>query len=104
MENTEIKTATINDREVIIDARVTDFKIGQKPSSNVDYFGTKMGAKQLFVQFKNGSSYIYSDVDEHKLISIHAADSVGKFFSKEIAGKFSHVKVLERLITIKPEE
>ena len=90
---------TINDRPYQVDSRVREFAIKQKASSNVDFFGTNADEGKIFVQFKNGASYIFEGVDEATLNDVGNAESVGKFISSRVAGKFNAEKSTARLIT-----
>ncbi|MDQ7947659.1 MAG: KTSC domain-containing protein [Pedobacter sp.] len=89
-----------------IDQRIENFSVKSKPSSNVAFFGVSHDAAnvQLFVQFKNGSSYIYSGLNEHVLIDLINADSIGKFVSSSIVGKFPSIKHEGALVRISPED
>ena len=49
--------------------------------------------KELRVKFKNGVIWKYFDVPESAHVSMLLADSIGKFFGKEIKGVFSGRKV-----------
>lgn len=95
-----LKSITLNDKILSIAEVLIPFTIQEKPSSNVAYFGTDIVSNRLFVQFKNGSSYIYKDVPSNLLEEIHTAESVGKYFSQYIAGKFQNVKYAEKLVNI----
>ncbi len=88
----------INDINVIVNPVLNGFSIHSKPSSNVEYFGIDSLHSRLFVQFKNGSSYIYKDVNINILNEIQVADSVGKYFSANIPDRFSCVKFSEKLV------
>lgn len=83
-----------------VDPRVSSFVIHHRPSSNVDYFGIDKSAGKLFVQFRPGSCYIYSDVPEDILSHAEKAESIGKFISGYIARAFQYVKITDRLITV----
>jgi hypothetical protein len=47
----------------------------------------------LQVEFKNGSVYQYSGVDEDTWEDLHAADSIGSFFNTEIKGRFESERI-----------
>lgn len=55
-------------------------------SSNVAAVGYDADAKELHVAFRNGSKYIYHDVDAEKHSALISADSVGGFFNAHIKG------------------
>lgn len=89
----------INDKHVFVDPKIAGFKLFSKPSSNVEYFGIESSYSMLFVQFKNGSSYVFRDVPINILNEIQTAESVGKYFSQNVAGKFQSVKYADRMVT-----
>ena len=53
-------------------------------SSNIAAVGYDETTKKLTVNFKNGSSYIYADVEKEKAQAIVGADSVGKYLNAHI--------------------
>lgn len=53
-------------------------------SSNVAAVGYDEATKKLKVEFKNGSSYTYSDVPKEKAQAIVGAESVGKYLNANI--------------------
>lgn len=78
---------------------LTGFDIQQKPSSNVSFYGYDEKYQRLFIQFKNGNAYIYKDIKPELFADMQKAESVGKFFSSTIAGRYLHEKYAQRLIT-----
>lgn len=60
-------------------------------SGNVAAVGHDPEAKTLHVAFRNGSRYIYQDVDAEKHAALMKADSVGSYLNAHIKGahKFS---------------
>lgn len=81
-----------------VDDIINEFTIHQKPSSNVEYFGTDNRTARFFVQFKSGTSYIYSEVEKRVLDDSTTAESIGKFVNINIVGKFKSEKITERLV------
>ena len=57
-------------------------------SSNIAQAEYSKADKALFITFKNGGRYKYSDVPEEAWLAYKGAESVGKFFYKYIKGKF----------------
>jgi hypothetical protein len=53
---------------------------------------------RLYVQFKNGSGYMYSEVDENTISFAHNCDSIGKFISSQVVKKFPSEKMEKALI------
>ncbi|QTE37509.1 KTSC domain-containing protein [Mucilaginibacter gossypii] len=99
--NTENQnTIDLNGQKLAVHDSLFDFSIHQKPSSNVDYFGTDYTNGRLFVQFKGGTgAYVYNNVSTELLNAAKAADSIGKFISQQVVGKFISHKHEQRLIT-----
>lgn len=62
-------------------------------SSNVKAVGYDFDRKVLVVEFKNGTTYEYDEVDETKHSQMMAADSVGGFLNREIKNKHAYRKV-----------
>jgi KTSC domain len=63
-------------------------------SSNVKRIGYDADNRELHVEFKSGSRYIYEQVDEIVYASTLAADSVGGFISaKVVKGPYKFRKV-----------
>ncbi len=94
-----MKKVTLNEQSFLVDQRLTDFTIYQKPSSNVDFFGIDEAGKKLFVQFKGGSGcYIYSELPAQLLADIPFAESIGKLVSGAIVNKFQSEKISNRLV------
>lgn len=94
-----MKTITLNQQSYLVDQRLADFTIYQKPSSNVDFFGIDETNKKLFVQFKGGTGcYIYSDLPEQLLQDIPFAESIGKLISGIVVKHFPSEKIITRLV------
>ena len=71
----------VNGQPVELAEAVYDFVVLQKPSSNVEYFGYGPTG-DIFLQFKNGSAYIYKNTSEELVKEMLAAESIGKFVAK----------------------
>jgi hypothetical protein len=85
--------------EHVIDDRLQGFEIMQKPSSNVDYYGTN-GIDTVFIQFKNGTSYIYHNVDKADIDEMNKVDSIGKFIGSNLK-KYGYTKIDLKLVNNK---
>lgn len=59
-------------------------------SSNVDSIGYDDNSRTLYVAFKNGSRYFYTDVPKELYTQFLNAPSKGKFLNQHIAGVFKH--------------
>lgn len=99
--NTENKnTIELNGKVLHVHNDLFDFTIHQKPSSNIDYLGLDYVNERLFVQFKGGTgAYIYNGVNMNLLDAAKNAESIGKFVSTTIVGKFTNIKFQNRLVT-----
>lgn len=102
-----MKKITLNEVNYLVNPRLEGFTIKQLPSSNVAFHGLNSSTNELFIQFKNGSSYIYKDIDSQTAINLINCESIGKFVSREIVGKFKSeklegvmVKIVEDYITV----
>jgi hypothetical protein len=62
-------------------------------SSNIAGIGYDQASRTLAVQFKNGSTYNYTDVGPDVVASFRAAESKGRFFKTEIQGSFEGARV-----------
>ena len=84
----------INGVDYTISEKLDNFTIHSRPSSNVAFFGIShdAGNIEMFIQFKNGSSYFYSGLTEETLVDLSNCDSIGSFVSRNIVGKFKGVK------------
>lgn len=90
----------INGVQYTIDEKLDNFTIKSKPSSNVAFYGVNHDAAdiQLFVQFKNGSCYIYSGLTQQTLNELNECESIGSFISRNIVGKFKNTKEDNNLV------
>jgi hypothetical protein len=87
--------------EHIVDDRLQGFDIMQMPSSNVDYYGTN-GADTIFIQFKNGTSYLYHNVDKADIEEMQKVESIGKFIGTNLK-KYTYTKVSMKLVNTRPQ-
>jgi len=53
-------------------------------SSNIEAIGYDDGLRELWVQFKDGGTYVYGDVSAETHAEIMQADSKGSYFNREI--------------------
>ncbi|WP_166664839.1 KTSC domain-containing protein [Pedobacter metabolipauper] len=98
-----MRTITLTSGTYAVDPILDGFDIIEKPSSNVAFVGTDMLAGKMYVQFKNGSGYIYSEVDADTLSFVPIAESIGKFISSKVVKHFPSVKQ-ENALIVKGEE
>lgn len=62
-------------------------------SSNIKSTEYDTESKDLVVEFNNGAKYLYSDVPHQIFTKFRLAESQGKFFTTDIAKKYSYKKV-----------
>lgn len=62
-------------------------------SSNINAVGYDAEKRTLFVQFTNGTLYAYDDVPIGTHLGLKVAESVGKYFSANVRGKFTARKL-----------
>jgi hypothetical protein len=93
-----MKTITVKNQEFKVSDVLKGFTIESKPSSNVAFYGMNSETKELFVQFKNGSSYIYRGITNDAAIGLINAESVGKYISRWICGQFLSTKMEGQLV------
>lgn len=72
---------------------IAGVSIQQKTSSNIAYFGVDADKRQLFVQFKSGGAYLYSEISNEVGMAIINAESIGKVVSNMVVGKFPSQKL-----------
>lgn len=72
------------------------YTIFQKKSSNIAFYG--FNACTLFVQFHNGSCYNY-ELTHEAVSACIKAESIGKFISNQVVGKYPSQKLENKLIT-----
>lgn len=53
-------------------------------STNIEAIGYDAGTMELHVQFRNGRTYVYFDVDEWRFSEMLNAESKGSFLNREI--------------------
>ena len=61
-------------------------------SSNIKSVGYNMEKKILELEFNSNAIYHYKDVDTRTVVGFIFAESLGKYFSSNIKGKFEYVK------------
>ena len=62
-------------------------------SSQLSFIGYDEDKAELFVTFKKGQTYKYSDVPKAIFTRLKNADSVGSFYATNIKGKYESEKV-----------
>lgn len=62
-------------------------------SSLVSVMTYAKAAKMLYVTFKNGTIYLYNNVDPATYEDVRNSDSIGKALHKEVFGIFKYEKL-----------
>jgi len=62
-------------------------------SSNIESVGHDPDSQELHVQFLDGTTYVYSDVDEETFQELRDAASVGSYFNRMIKPSHSYRKL-----------
>jgi hypothetical protein len=92
---------TIDGELVTVDDKLTGFTIHSKPSTNVEYFGSS-NKSEVFVQFKSGSSFIYTGVSPDLITKMERASSIGAFIAEMIVKPniYPSIKYPHRLVQL----
>jgi len=61
-------------------------------SSTIDAFGYDPALNELYVQFKSGSVYTYTQVEPEVYSALCEAESFGKFLNVNIKGQYEYIK------------
>lgn len=93
-----MRTIALPSGTYAVDDILNGFEIMEKPSSNVDFTAINIFENQLYVQFKNSSGYMYSEVDVNTLKEAETCESIGKFISSQVVKKFDNEKLPNALI------
>lgn len=96
-----MKTITLQSGTYAVDDILHGFEIMEKPSSNVAFTAINIFENQLYVQFKNGSGYMYSEVDVNTLREAETCESIGKFISSMVVKRYVGQKLSWSLINLK---
>ena len=62
-------------------------------SSNANAVGYDSMKKELFVEFRGGALYRYSDVPKVIFIGLQETESFGRYLNEKVKGVYSFVKV-----------
>jgi len=62
-------------------------------SSNIEAIGYDPDAEQLFVNFKNGTSYRYDGVPQHEYNSFRFAGSHGQYLNVFIKNNYAYTQL-----------
>jgi hypothetical protein len=95
-----MRKIVVNNQPVTVDELLTGYEILCKPSSNVEYYGTN--GLNVFIQFKNGSTYIYLNVSDRDIADMRKAESIGKFIPV-LSKKYQYTKVEKQLVVLEQE-
>lgn len=89
----------INGEVAYVGDALSGFTIHTKESTNVEFFGSGPNNK-IFVQFKTGHTYVYSQVPEDLRAQMERATSIGSFIAQLIVKPncYPSVKYSDRLV------
>lgn len=90
-----MKTIRLLNRTYNVIDRLDEFNINMPTSNGVSFFGSNPNSGSVFVQFKNGGTYIFMGVTPEVRKGLINADSVGLFVAKHIVKKFPSEKLNE---------
>ena len=62
-------------------------------SANITRSEYDTESKEMIVEFKNGTRYIYNGVPRNVYTKFRMSESQGKFFTSEISKKFKYAKL-----------
>ena len=62
-------------------------------SANITRSEYDTESKEMIVEFKNGTRYIYNGVPHNVYTKFRMSESQGKFFTAEISKKFKYAKL-----------
>jgi hypothetical protein len=62
-------------------------------SSNVESVGYDEESQIVFVQFLNGSMYIYKGVEKHQFENLRDADSIGSYLHRNYKNVYPYEKI-----------
>lgn len=88
-----MKTIVIKDRKYEVNTTLEDFNVNQPTSNSISFFGSNPKTGSLFIQFRNGGTYIYSGITTEIRKQLLNAQSIGSFVAKNIVGKFPSTKI-----------
>ncbi len=102
-----MKKILINEIAYLVDERFENFTFHKKESSNVDVFGHSP-LKEPFnhdvvIQFKNGGTYVYENVDANVVIGAIDCESIGKYYRAEISSKHTGTKMINQAVILAEE-
>lgn len=98
------KITTISGTAVIVNPILAEFELAKKNSTYVHYLGIRRETSQLFLQYNNGTCFMFNAVPPEKLEAATVAESIGKFFHSDLKGKFETEELDHNCITIAPPE
>jgi hypothetical protein len=95
-----MRKITVNNQPVTVDKILKDYEILKMESSNVDYYGTD--GNNVFIQFKNGASYLYLNVKPEHIEQMKKAESIGRFIGV-LSKQYQYTKIENQLVVLQEE-
>lgn len=96
-----MRKITFHGLDFSVDPILDDYKIETRSSTNVHFFGDN--GTSVFVQFKNGKSYLYQNVSKEHIEAIYNAESIGRFIPV-LSKAYTYVPVDKELVKPLPAE
>lgn len=95
---------TLNNQPVLVNHLLEGWTIYHRQSSYVAYIAVNPGGDSLFIQFNNGTCFIYPGLPIDLIKEAIAAESIGKFFHAQLKGKYEGEAVESHCIQPDEEE
>lgn len=104
-----MKKIKINESTYLVDERFENFAFHKKPSSNVNVFGHSdpMATEEtasFVIQFNNGGTYLYENVDQQDIQGAIDSESIGKYYRAEISAKYTGTKMINPAVILDAKE
>lgn len=93
----------INSKPVLVNDAIADYTLYHRNSTFIDYIGVK-GDNSLFIQFQNGTCFLYRDLPIDLIKAALEAESIGKFFHANLKGQYEGEQLESHCIQPEPEE
>lgn len=104
-----MKKILINEIAYLVDERFENFTFHKKESSNVNVFGHSdpMAIEEtasFVIQFNNGGTYLYENVDQQDIQGAIECESIGKYYRASISSKYTGTKMINPAVIIATQE
>lgn len=100
--NAKTTKTTITGQLCLVNEILKDFELAKKNSTYVSYLGIRRETSQLFLQYNNGTCFMFNAVPPEKLEAATVAESIGKFFHSDLKGKFETEELAHNCVVVAP--